>query len=99
MANAVGFEGADTVFRAPKGKEDRVHDLECFMPDDRSEIVSCWRLTEAKLAEVATTGVVWLHIMGGGMPPVYVSGEALVQINGRPAKAEPIIPRRVAHDQ
>ena len=94
MAVAVGFEGANTVFQAPKGKEETVHDLECFQPADKSQIVSCWRLSKEEIEQVNQTGVVWLRIMGNGMPPVYVSGEALVLVEGRPARAEPVIPRR-----
>lgn len=90
MANAVGFEGANFVFAAPKGQEHRVHDLEVARFDDHS--VSCWRLTDEELEEVKRTGVVWLRTDGLGMYPIYVSGKALVLIGDRPSKAEPYIP-------
>ena len=42
------------------------------MPDGYN--ISCWKLTEEELAEVAKTGVVWLMVYGGH-PPVCVVGE------------------------
>lgn len=90
MANAVGFEGANRVFRAPKDMENCV-DLEVFQ--DAEALVSCWRLTKEELEEVNKTGVVWLRVVGGGTPPVLVCGHALVTVDGIPSKAEPYIPR------
>lgn len=97
MATPVGFEGADHVYAAPPGEEHRVQDLAVSLFDDHT--VSCWRLTDEELAEVNRTGVVWLKIMGHGIYPVYISGEALVVFadgegGTRPAKAEPAMPPR-----
>jgi len=92
MADPVGFEGADFTFTAPPGHEDTVRDLHVAKFDDHS--VSCWRLTPEELEEVNRTGVVWLKIAGHSMPPVYVSGEALVLIGDRPSKAEPFLERK-----
>lgn len=91
MADPVGFEGVNFTFAAPKGMEDTVRDLHVAKFEDHT--ASCWRLTPEELATVAKTGVVWLRIMGHSMPPVYVSGEALVLIEGRPSKAEPFLER------
>ena len=90
MANNVGFEGANKIFRAPKNMENCV-DLEVFQ--DETQIISCHRLTPEELEEVNRTGVVWLSIIGQGIPPLLVSGTALVQTDGKPAIAEPYIPK------
>lgn len=91
MADAVGFEGANEVYAAPPGREDEVHDLQVYEGADHT--ASCWRLTAEELAEVNRTGVVWVRIMGHSVVPFYVSGHALVLIDGQPSRAEPVIPR------
>ena len=40
---------------------------------DETANVSCWKLTEQELEEVAATGVIWLTVWGGH-PPVNVTG-------------------------
>lgn len=90
MAEGVGFEGANVVYQAPPGDED-CYDLAVF--SDGQCVVSCWRLTEEELAEVARTGVVWVKVQGTALPPMLIHGEALVHIGDRPAKAEPVLPR------
>lgn len=91
MANPVGFAGARGVADAAPGDEDKVRPLPMFM--DYRQIISCWRLTERELAEVAKTGVVWLSLTNiGVIPPVYVSGKALVEVDGEPSTAEPYFP-------
>lgn len=91
MAVAVGFEGANTVFRRPDSlSAAECADLQCF--SNGGQIISCWRLTPEELAEIRKTGVVWLSILGSAMPPVMISGAALVTIEGKPAKAEPHFP-------
>lgn len=90
MANPVGFEGANFIFRAPDGvSQNECSDLETF--NDGQQIISCWRLTDAEIANVIETGVVWLSIQGQGMPLVLISGDAMVNIGDRPSKAEPYI--------
>ncbi len=91
MATAVGFEGANTVYRAPRGmSQAECYDLQSFA--DGEQIISCWRLTRAEIAEIARTGVVWLSVMGQALPPVLVSGTALVLIDGAPSRPEPALP-------
>lgn len=97
MANAVGFQGADFTFAAPKGSEDRVHDLHVAKFDDHT--VSCWRLTPEELEQVQKTGVVWLQIMGHGMYPVYVSGVPLHTVGGEEPTAEPFIPLKTKENK
>lgn len=96
MAQGVGFEGANMVFQAPKGAKDCV-DLQVH--NDGRQIISCWRLTKEELSEIAKTGVVWISIQGQGMAPIYISGEALMKVGDRPAKAEPILPTRPIKDR
>lgn len=91
MANPVGFEGANKVFLAPPDMEN-CGDLEVHQ--DEHGITSCWRMTKSDLEEINRTGVVWLRISGGGMPPVCVSGESLLLVNGdKVPRAEPYLPK------
>lgn len=91
MANPVGFGGARGIADAAPGDEDKVRPLPMYM--DERQIISCWRLTPEELDMVAKTGVVWLSVTNiGVLPPVYVSGTALVQIDGEPSIAEPYFP-------
>lgn len=94
MGEAVGFKGSNAIMY---GFGD-VRDLQVFRlrPKDVNgpQVISCWRLTPEELAEVARTGVVWLSVIQDGQPPVYVSGTALVTVDGKPSEAEPIIPHK-----
>lgn len=69
------------------------NDLEVFVHE--GQFISCWRLSPEELETVQRTGVVWLSVYAWQAPPVMVSGTALVNIGDRPAKAEPIIPKRI----
>lgn len=90
MANPVGFEGSNDILMAPDGSEN-CSDLEILRTDN--QVISCWRLTEEELARVNKTGVVWFSCYGPTHPPVFISGEDFVKFEGKPAKAEPYIPR------
>lgn len=93
MAQPVGFEGVNAVYRAPPGQtQEQCLDLQLFRDEEGRQLISCWRLTPEELILVQKTGVVWLSITGLNMPPVLVSGTALVNIDGRPAQAEPALP-------
>ena len=93
MAIPVGFEGCNSLLTAPTGQEHDVGDLPTFVCGEINCVTSCWRLSEEELAEVAATGVVWFRAAGRTHPPVQVSGQALVLIDGKPAKAEPVLTR------
>ena len=90
MANPVDFEGANKIFRAPSNMEN-CGDLPVFQ--DESGIYSAWRMTPEDLEEINRTGVVWIRVSGGGLPPICLSGVALLHVEGRPAVAEPYIPK------
>lgn len=90
MAKSVGFEGANEILLAPVG-DDNCSDLECFK--DGHNTISCWRLSERELEEIAKTGVVWFAAVGNTHPPIYISGEALVNVGDKPSRAEPILTR------
>lgn len=91
MATAVGFTGANVVFECPDNIKD-CYDIEAHA--DGRQVTTCWRLTEAELREVARTGVVWQVVMGQGIHPSYLTGEAPV-IDGKIAKGEPVLKRRI----
>lgn len=92
MANSVGFDGANFVFRAPENMTpEQCADLPAFVSD--GQIISCWRLTPEEISTITKTGVVWLSITGMAMPPVALAATGLININGRDPVAEPIMPR------
>lgn len=96
MAVGVGFQAANEVFYAPKGSTNCV-DLETFT--DGQQVVSCWRCSEEELAQIAETGVIWVSVQGTGIPPMFVGGLALVEVDGKPAKAQPILPTKPMKDR
>lgn len=88
MANGVGFEGANHVMEAPEGvPQDECVDLPVFA--DGQQVISCWRLSEDEIEHIRETGVIWLSVQGGGMPPVAIAAKGLVFIDGRDPVAEP----------
>ncbi len=89
MGNPVDFTGANMVFRAPESMtSDECSDLPVLKSN--GQIVSCWRLSEAEIARVNQTGVVWLSVYGQSTPPVVVAGTGLFE--GTDPIAEPYIP-------
>lgn len=74
MGWAKQISGANLVMRAPKGEEDRVGDLHVFR--NRGGLISAWALSDEEVAEIVRTRTVYLSIMGGGMPPVFVAAES-----------------------
>lgn len=90
MAIPVGFVGANHIMYAPPDATPE----ECVdLPVQRApgQLISCWRLSPAEVAEINRTGVVWLSVIGRGMPPIKVAGDGLFE-DGNP-KAEPVMPR------
>lgn len=73
MAEAIPFEGANCILRAPPGEEETCNDLHIF--HNRRMVVSCWQLDAAELAEVARTGRVYLSVAGPTHPPLYIATE------------------------
>ena len=51
-----------------------VSDLPAYR-DESDQNISCWQLTDEEQAEVASTGIVWLHVWGQH-PAVFVSGHS-----------------------
>lgn len=79
MAEAIRFEGANFVFKAPPERED-VSDLHTFRQHGGPSNVSCWRLSPEELEEVNRTGCVWLSVMSGPMfHPAFVGAESVVR--------------------
>lgn len=44
-------------------------------PNGMTGVVSCWKLTVEELAEFQRTGRIWLGVLGGTMPPVWLSAK------------------------
>lgn len=77
--NPTNFKEQNFVFTKPEGwTDDQCGDLPVWKGNtpDGPIIISCWKLSPEELATIQATGVVWLHIIGGGMPPVYVGAES-----------------------
>lgn len=90
MADPVGFEGANGIFYGPT--ED-IRDLQVFASADPPMIVSAWRLSRAELEQVNQTGVVWLTIYSTGMPPVSITSDPPLRVDGdKLPVAEPVMP-------
>lgn len=62
--------------RAPEG-DDRVEDLVVFI--NRGNTVTAWELTPEELENVMRTGIVYVSLMGQGMPPMFVGDENSVR--------------------
>jgi hypothetical protein len=74
MGQPIDFEGSNLVMRAPEGAES-VQDMHVYRT--RHSCVSCWTVTAEELAEIATTGRIFLSVLAGGQqPPVYVGSES-----------------------
>lgn len=90
MANPVDFEGANAILYAPLDNNKMRTDLPIFRNDDQT--ISCWRLTKEELRRVNETGIIWCSCEGNILPPIFITGEDFLFIEGRPAKADPYIP-------
>lgn len=45
---------------------------------DQNQIISKWRFTIPELKRIAETGCVYIHVLGGGMPPISVSARGFL---------------------
>ena len=90
MADPVDFGGSNATAIAPEGLEEEVRDMPVF--SDGVQTISCWHLSAQELAIIANTKCVWLSVRAAGMPPVLVSGDAMVQFDGGPSKPEIPLP-------
>ena len=67
MAEPIHFEQENVNFVAPG-----CGDLPTFA--DGQQIISCWALSQAELAEVLKSGRIFVRIVGTGQPPMSVHG-------------------------
>jgi len=72
MAQPLAFPEANVIYYPPAGMEDDVLPLHVRRGDGC--LISCWKLTAEEVAEILRTGVVWLSVLGRGLPPVMISG-------------------------
>lgn len=78
MGQAVKFDGANMVLRAPKGQEETCGDLHTFTNGQCS--VSCWEFSAEEISEIVRTGRVFLSVHSGHtQPPVFVGSEETVR--------------------
>jgi len=69
----VPFKESNGEMGVGKNDADRVYALPVHFgsyDDGSKDTISCWKMTTEEIAEVHRTGVVWLRVMGRGMPPV-----------------------------
>ena len=69
MAQPTTFPEATLVWTGPND----IGDLPAHRDDESNENISCWELSAEEIAEILSTGVVWLHVWGTH-PPVCISG-------------------------
>jgi len=81
MADPVDFKGSNLVLGAPEGVEN-VSPLPVFRT--QAQVISCWKLSVAELAEVNRTGCVYLAVMGHTQPPVYLASEKAMRGFAKP---------------
>lgn len=72
MGVPVAFEEANVVLGPPA---DDPQVLRLPIRRGGGQLVSCWRLNAAELAEIARTGVVWISVAGAQtQPPIWAGG-------------------------
>lgn len=76
--HATSFDESNGYLGPPPGMTpEEVFSLSVFRgidAENRSVVISCWKLTKEELEEVNRTGRVWLGVLGYTMPPVWVEG-------------------------
>lgn len=78
MGHSTKFEGCNKVLTAPKGQEDRTHDLHTF--NNGNVTVSAWVLSPEEIEEINKTGKIFLSVFfGPSPPPVFVGSEKSVK--------------------
>lgn len=89
MAVGTNFQHSNFVL---KGNGDDIYDLHAHRDAANNQFVTCWRLSPAEIAEIAKTGVVWLHVVGTSHPPVMVQGtNPFVTPDAPPVPPEPAL--------
>lgn len=84
MGEAVDFEGANITLIGNGGN---IKSIPAHRDAPTGQLITCWKLSTEELAEIAETGHVWLSLLTHeSPPPALVSGEALVEVHGQPAK-------------
>lgn len=76
---AVEFNQQNLILNKPEGMQD----TECSpLPVHRGLdannypfMVSCWQLSKEDLEEINRTGIIWLHVVAIGHPPVLLTTE------------------------
>lgn len=74
--NPIKFPESNFTFTKPEDMTDEQCSslAVCKATDSEGKpvIISCWQLTPEDMVKIQETGVVWLTIVGHGMPPVSV---------------------------
>jgi len=84
---AVEFKGQTKVFTKPSG----MTDAECgslAVNFNGEQSVSCWELDENDIKNILKHKRVWLGVLGGGHPPVFLTTDEPVQVSIEKAKVE-----------
>ena len=70
----IDFQVSNCTFERPKSMTaEECNPLHTFRNEER--VISCHALTEDDLKIMKKTRCVWLHVIGQGMPPVYIGAE------------------------
>lgn len=89
MARPVAFPQANGVLVG--SPEDRAAGTVLDLPvhrhkdlDGVPQVMSCWELEPAEVAEIARTGRVWFNAWGVTHPPIWISGVSPFRGEGEP---------------
>lgn len=96
MAKFVDFPESNLTLEAPDQGEaqpdgsvlingTKVYALRVFADD--KQFISCWELSTDELLAIAQTRRVYLYVLGGGHPPVFIQG--INPFNGPPGTFVP----------
>lgn len=75
MANISDFKESNMVWKGWPASDGRVEVLDMPAYRDKTQSISCWKLTFWERVRALFTGRIWLYVLGDGQPPVYVTGE------------------------
>lgn len=76
MADPIQFPGSNLLLCAPD-EQPNIQSLPAYC--NKVTTTTCWKLSEAELAEINKTGEVYLTVLGHLHPPVLVGSESFIR--------------------
>ena len=75
MANIHNFPEANMVWKGWPGTKDKPKVLDMPAYRDKAQSISCWKLSFKERLKALFTGRIWLYVLGGDQPPVYITSD------------------------